>query len=186
MLTASNTTPKDDPGLIIGLAYAEYYINGLADILYADILWSFLISRRKADFRELYLKTISHYRTQLSTPYQYDEITNQAGIHIRYWPVIVTDPWRWASLFAKKHCGYNGQVDKKTLRLASLTVQRQNSQNNHELAQVLKTHRPSTDTKVLVLCEVWNELEQNTSFLDASAAAQEGAAGWDRLFTRIV
>src|SRR5258708_60605 len=52
--TTTITAIKQDPSYLIGLAYAQYYVNGLADILYIDLLWPLVTFKQKSRLRELY------------------------------------------------------------------------------------------------------------------------------------
>src|SRR5258708_26838397 len=103
--TANSTRIENNVSYLIGLAYTQYYLNGLADILYAHFLWSFVISKQKFQLKQRYKESITNFRKQLTTPYQFEELIYKPGIVLWYWPLVISDPWRWASTFAKTRCG---------------------------------------------------------------------------------
>src|SRR5476651_2480426 len=54
---AANITSKEfknDPSYLIGIAYTQYYLNGLADILYANLFWLVLLSPKKSHLCTIY------------------------------------------------------------------------------------------------------------------------------------
>jgi hypothetical protein len=187
LVTSVNTLVLEkNPSYLIGLAYTEYYVNGLADILYLDLIWSLMISEKKDHLRQLYKEAITHFRQQLTTPYQFEEIIHRSGISIWYWPAIVTNPWRWVTQFARERCNYEGILNEKVLRKACVEVQYQNSQNNREIAHALRTNIDSHDPKVLELRRIGDQLNNAHLFLSQAAATQEAAARWDKLFILLI
>jgi len=83
-----------DPSYLIGLAYTQYCLNGLADILYTDLLWPLVIEMEKAQKRKLYSDSLNRFPKQFSTTYQYEEIIQKSAIVVWYWLLVVADPWR--------------------------------------------------------------------------------------------
>jgi hypothetical protein len=186
-LVATNSEVfQEDPSYLIGLAYTEYYLNGLADILYANLFWSFLISKRKSYLRGIYRESITRFRAKLSTTFQFEEIISKPGISLWYWPLVVTDPWRWTNQFAKERCGYSGELNRDALRKASIEVQHQNIQNNKQLTQILIKHDQSSDHKVIEIRKVAEQLNNSTAFLSEAVATQEAAIKWDKLFMWLI
>jgi len=177
---------NNDPSYLIGLAYTQYYLNGLADILYTDLLWPLMIEMDKSQKRKLYNDSISRFRKQFSTTYQYEEIIRKPAISVWYWPLVVSDPWRWADQFAKERCGYTKKLNRDALRGASLEVQRQNIMNNHNIAQTIMKNAKSTDPKVIEFRRLAKDLSNKLDFLQEAAATQEAAAKWDRIFTWLI
>lgn len=187
LVTASDKNfLKKDLSFLIGLAYTEYYLNGLADILYANLFWSLYISTQKARLRNLYLKSIARFRLQLTAKFQYDEIIYQPGIALWYWPAVILDPWRWVNRFARERCGYNGRLDKNSLRVASIEVQKQNMQNNYQVARALLRNSKYNDPKVVELRKLAAQLDNSSIFLIEAAATQKAAAKWDNLFIKLI
>lgn len=184
--TTNSKVLQKDPSYLIGLAYTEYYLNGLADILYANLFWSFLISKRKSYLQTIYQESITRFRTQLSTSFQFEEIIAKPYISFWYWPFVVTDPWRWANQFAKERCGYSGALNRAALRKASIEVQHQNIQNNKQLTQILMKHDQSSDHKVIEIRTVAEQLNNSSDFLAEAIATQEAAIKWDKLFVWLI
>lgn len=177
---------KNSVDFLIGGAYTQYYINGLADILYANLLWHFYISKKKDHKQDLYTQTIQNFRNNVSTKYHFKELSGMKLITYWYWPVIVADPWHWAEQFARTRCGFNGTLNKAYLKKACLVVQKQNIQNNLLTAQILTTNTKSSDPKVIALRTAAKQTESGEQFLKQSASTLEAAAGWDKLFSSIL
>ena len=184
--TVGSNGLKIDPSYAIGLAYTQYHLNGLADILYINLLWPLYISRQKTHMRKLYKESTTRFRAQFPTKYQYEEIIHQTGISLWYWPLVVANPWRWAQQFAKERCGYIGTLDRDALRKASLEVQRQNIQNNHQVAQAIIHRTQSLDPKVTEIRKVSDKVHNPPHFLSEAATTQEAAAKWDKLFVWLI
>lgn len=173
---------KKNPSYLIGIAYTQYYGNGLADILYARLIWLLFIVKQKSDLEQLYKESTASFCKQLTTPYQYEELIHKPGIILWYWPIMILNPWYWIQQFAKERCGYMGELNKDALQKAGLEVQYQNSRNNYQIAQVIKNHRNSNDPKVIELRKAALRLKNEHSFLPQAASTQESAARWDKLF----
>jgi hypothetical protein len=186
-LVANAGNYAHNPSYLIGLAYTEYYGNGLADILYPKLLWPLIVSAHKPQLRELYKASTERFCAQhLTTAWRYEEFIHKPSTAITYWPRIIANPWRWVDAFAKQRCNYAGPLDQTALLAASRSVQHHNSRNNYEVANTLRTNQPSSDPKVVELREVAPQLRYPTQFLEHAAATQIAASRWDALFDRIL
>ncbi len=179
------TILQQDPSFVIGLAYTQYYLNGLADILYTELLWPLVISKEKKNYQVIYTKEITKFRKQFPTRYQYEEFMNNRSFVFTYWPLLIVDPWRWASAFAKNRCEFTGPVSRASLQKAALAVQDQNRENNRAIAEILINKIPSDDPKVIAIRAISHALQNDTIILHA-AETQRSAAKWDSLFVWMI
>ncbi len=170
---------------LIGLAYTEYYVNGLADILYAKILFKLLVSSNKSELNKIYSDSIKRFSSNLTTNYQFEEFVGHKALYFKYWFSILADPWRWSQTFAKNRCGYNGKLDRDLLRQATIEVQRQNVANNYKVADNLRRGVFDKDIKALELKRLAKE-HRNESYLTGAIKTQQAAARWDKFFVRLI
>ena len=170
---------------MIGLAYTQYYINGLADILYGRILFKSIISKEKPKLHRLYQESTSRFRKQLKTPHQFDEFINDRDLYLRYWITVLRNPWLWSEQFAEERCGYSGGLNKESLTKAAVEVQKQNSENNLIIAQKLKRGVYNEDIKTNELYRMANKYNDQ-SYLTEAVKTQEAAARWDKLFVKLI
>ena len=182
-LVSSAKDKKTD--YLIGLAYTEYYINGLADILYSKILFKLLIAKDKGKLKKIYEESTSSFKSALTTRHQFQEFISNRSLYLKYWFAIVTNPWRWANKFAKERCKFEGKLDTDLLRKAAIEVQKQNLENNGRVARDLRNEVDNDDVKITELNRLARKYK-NSDFLIGAAKTQETAARWDKLFVKLI
>ncbi len=165
---------------LIGLAFTMYRTNGYGNYIMGVRMERALKSRYHAQISAMLADYCHRLEAELEVYHNYQEEKDGWLPFFGFWLENSMVTFRQAKKFAQEKFGYEGKLDKYQIVRACLTVQRQNSAHNLDVARRILANEAQGDIKIDLLNQASQEVELSDVFLKSCALTQRIQANSDK------